>query len=207
MLIGASRERVGFDRTMTPQWSPGSRHRRGLFPFLADVPLIRAYRGFRPYCPDHLPVVGPDPRAPGVVHACGHEGAGIGLAPATGALSLARPSPARRRTRPRTRSAPTVSSPAEVGAAVREIDTSTASHCRSSRARPSPRRSSPRAGSPWRTTRLGSRPRGAFCGIGVCFDCLVTVNGRPNVRACLEAARPGDVVTTQDRAGHADDAV
>ncbi|MGW5363421.1 (2Fe-2S)-binding protein [Actinopolymorpha pittospori] len=47
----------------------------------------------------------------------------------------------------------------------------------------------------WRTTRKG-RPRGLFCGIGVCFDCLVTVNGRGSVRACLVPARPGDVVTT-----------
>ncbi|MET9018566.1 FAD-dependent oxidoreductase [Actinopolymorpha sp. NPDC004070] len=46
----------------------------------------------------------------------------------------------------------------------------------------------------WRTTREG-RQRGIFCGIGVCFDCLVTANGR-RVRACLEPARPGDVVTT-----------
>jgi D-hydroxyproline dehydrogenase subunit alpha len=47
----------------------------------------------------------------------------------------------------------------------------------------------------WRTTRAG-RPRGLFCGIGVCFDCLVTVNGRSSVRACMAEARPGDVVTT-----------
>jgi len=46
----------------------------------------RAYRGFRPYCPDHLPVIGPDPRVDGVVHACGHEGAGVGLAPGTALL-------------------------------------------------------------------------------------------------------------------------
>ena len=31
-----------------------------------------------------LPVIGADSRVPGVFHACGHEGAGIGLAPATG---------------------------------------------------------------------------------------------------------------------------
>jgi predicted molibdopterin-dependent oxidoreductase YjgC len=59
----------------------------------------------------------------------------------------------------------------------------------------------------WRTTRAAGAPRGAFCGIGVCFDCLATVNGRPNVRACLAVARAGDVVTTQDGPGHADDAV
>lgn len=55
----------------------------------------------------------------------------------------------------------------------------------------------------WRTTRFGGRPRGLFCGIGACFDCLVTVNGVPSVRACLAAARPGDVVTTQRGDGRA----
>jgi hypothetical protein len=59
----------------------------------------------------------------------------------------------------------------------------------------------------WRRTRRDGRPRGAFCGIGVCFDCLATVNGRPNLRACLVEARPGDVVTTQEGAGHGDRAV
>ncbi|MEV5410578.1 FAD-binding oxidoreductase [Thermopolyspora sp. NPDC052614] len=87
VLIGASRERVGFDRTVSP---PVLRRLAAqavaLFPALADVRVIRAYCGFRPYCPDHLPVIGEDPRVPGLYHACGHEGAGIGLAPATGYL-------------------------------------------------------------------------------------------------------------------------
>ncbi|MET8159006.1 (2Fe-2S)-binding protein [Sphaerisporangium sp. NPDC005289] len=48
----------------------------------------------------------------------------------------------------------------------------------------------------WRATRLGGRPRGLFCGIGVCFDCLVTVNGEPSLRACQTEARSGDEVTT-----------
>jgi glycine/D-amino acid oxidase-like deaminating enzyme len=60
-----------------------------LFPVLAGVSVIRAYRGFRPYSPDHLPVIGPDPRLPGLLHACGHEGAGIGLAPGTADLITA----------------------------------------------------------------------------------------------------------------------
>lgn len=54
----------------------------------------------------------------------------------------------------------------------------------------------------WRTTRGGGAPRGAFCGIGSCYDCLATVNGRPNQRACLVPVRPGDVVTTQEGTGH-----
>lgn len=56
----------------------------------------------------------------------------------------------------------------------------------------------------WRTTRRDRLPRGLFCGIGVCFDCLVTVNARPSVRACMAAAGPGDVVRTQEGTGHDD---
>jgi predicted molibdopterin-dependent oxidoreductase YjgC len=47
----------------------------------------------------------------------------------------------------------------------------------------------------WRTTRFGGRPRGLFCGIGVCFDCLVSVNGAAPERACLTEAAPGDEVS------------
>ena len=41
-----------------------------------------------------------------------------------------------------------------------------------------------------RQARSGA-PRGPFCGMGVCFDCLVTVDGRPNQRACLTKAAAG----------------
>jgi glycine/D-amino acid oxidase-like deaminating enzyme len=41
-----------------------------------------------------------------------------------------------------------------------------------------------------RKTR-GGAPRGPFCGMGVCFDCLVTVDGRPSQRACLTPVAPG----------------
>ncbi|MFF7097421.1 NAD(P)/FAD-dependent oxidoreductase [Streptomyces rubradiris] len=87
VLIGATRERVGFDRSLSTRalraLAAGA---VGLFPFLRRVRALRTYAGFRPYLPDHLPAIGPDPRAPGLFHACGHEGAGIGLAPATGLL-------------------------------------------------------------------------------------------------------------------------
>lgn len=87
VLIGASRERVGFDRTTSYDvLGRLAAQAVALFPVLADARVQRAYRGFRPYCPDHLPVIGPDPRVAGLVHACGHEGAGIGLAPATALL-------------------------------------------------------------------------------------------------------------------------
>lgn len=87
VLIGASRERVGFDRSFSPPviraLAAGATR---LFPFLERVRAMRTYLGFRPYMPDHLPAVGPDPRVPGLFHACGHEGAGIGLATGTGHL-------------------------------------------------------------------------------------------------------------------------
>jgi glycine/D-amino acid oxidase-like deaminating enzyme len=87
VLIGASRERVGFDRGISiPVVRQLAAQAVRLFPVLAGVCLMRVYGGLRPYCPDHLPVIGADPRVPGLLHACGHEGAGIGLAPATGEL-------------------------------------------------------------------------------------------------------------------------
>ncbi|WP_434599360.1 (2Fe-2S)-binding protein [Streptomyces sp. A5-4] len=49
----------------------------------------------------------------------------------------------------------------------------------------------------WRTTRGGGRPRGIFCGIGVCYDCLVVVNGIPDVRACQRLVEDGDEIRTQ----------
>ncbi|TDU90440.1 thioredoxin reductase [Kribbella voronezhensis] len=49
----------------------------------------------------------------------------------------------------------------------------------------------------WRTTRTAGRPRGVFCGIGACFDCLVVVNGTPDVRACQRTIAPGDTITSQ----------
>ncbi|WP_328478021.1 FAD-binding oxidoreductase [Streptomyces sp. NBC_00377] len=87
LLIGASRERVGFDRSFSlPVVRALAAGATGLFPFLEHVRAMRTYLGFRPYLPDHLPAVGPDPRVPGLFHACGHEGAGIGLATGTGHL-------------------------------------------------------------------------------------------------------------------------
>jgi predicted molibdopterin-dependent oxidoreductase YjgC len=46
----------------------------------------------------------------------------------------------------------------------------------------------------WRTTRRGQQPRGLFCGIGACFDCLLTIDGRPAQRACLVPVRDGMIL-------------
>ena len=87
VLIGASRERVGFDRSLSlPALRALAAGATALFPFLTGVRAVRTYAGFRPYLPDHLPAIGPDLRVPGLFHACGHEGAGIGLATGTGHL-------------------------------------------------------------------------------------------------------------------------
>ena len=48
-----------------------------------------------------------------------------------------------------------------------------------------------------RKTRFNNSERGVFCGIGVCFDCLVVIDGITNQRACLIEAKPGMKVQTQ----------
>lgn len=48
-----------------------------------------------------------------------------------------------------------------------------------------------------RTTTLGES-RGVFCGMGVCFDCLVVVDGKPNTRACMTWVKEGMDIRTQD---------
>jgi D-hydroxyproline dehydrogenase subunit gamma len=46
----------------------------------------------------------------------------------------------------------------------------------------------------FRHTLVQQAPRGFFCGMGICYDCLVTVDGVPNVRSCLAEVRAGCVV-------------
>jgi predicted molibdopterin-dependent oxidoreductase YjgC len=48
-----------------------------------------------------------------------------------------------------------------------------------------------------RWTIKRDEPRSVYCGIGICYDCLVTVDGVPNQRACMTLAKPGLVVTRQ----------
>lgn len=89
VLIGSSRQRVGFDdRFQLAEVVELARKAVALFPFLARMSLLRSYTGFRPYLPDHLPVIGEDPRRPGLWHVTGHEGAGIGLSVVSAELLL-----------------------------------------------------------------------------------------------------------------------
>ena len=85
ILIGASRERVGFDKSINVSVIQRlARQATSLFPILASAQLLRVYNGFRPYSPDHLPVIGADSLIPGLYHCAGHEGAGIGLSAGSG---------------------------------------------------------------------------------------------------------------------------
>lgn len=50
-------------------------------------------------------------------------------------------------------------------------------------------------------TEKHQEPRGLFCGIGVCTDCLVTVNGIPNVRSCVTPVEDQMIVETRPSGG------
>jgi len=47
-------------------------------------------------------------------------------------------------------------------------------------------------------------PRGLYCGMGACYGCLVTVNGRPNVRACVTPVEADQEIVLQDGYGRFD---
>ena len=42
-------------------------------------------------------------------------------------------------------------------------------------------------------------PRGMYCGMGVCFECLVGVKGRGRVRACMTQAEAGMEICLEER--------
>lgn len=87
VLVGSSRQQRGFDESLDlAAVSEIAAKATRVFPFLAGAAVMRVYGGFRPFMPDHLPVIGADPRVAGLWHATGHEGAGIGLALGTAEL-------------------------------------------------------------------------------------------------------------------------
>jgi sarcosine oxidase subunit alpha len=48
-----------------------------------------------------------------------------------------------------------------------------------------------------RYTNKRKRPRGIYCGIGLCQECRMKINGIANVQACRTLAAPGCQVETQ----------
>jgi D-hydroxyproline dehydrogenase subunit gamma len=53
----------------------------------------------------------------------------------------------------------------------------------------------------FRTTPVSSAPRAPYCMMGVCFDCLLEIDGVPSQQACLTAVRDGMDVRRQFGAG------
>lgn len=54
-----------------------------------------------------------------------------------------------------------------------------------------------RAGAPFRQTLAGPR-RAPFCGMGVCFECRVRIDGRAQQRSCMLPVREGMRVDSDD---------
>lgn len=48
-----------------------------------------------------------------------------------------------------------------------------------------------------RTTAVSGQPRGPYCMMGVCFDCLVCIDGEPNRRACMVRLKEGMCIESQ----------
>jgi sarcosine oxidase subunit beta len=86
LLLGSSREFVGFDKNVNPEViSQIARRCIKFFPALAGLNTIRSWAGLRPFSPDMLPIISDSP-IDGLYVASGHEGVGITMGPITGKL-------------------------------------------------------------------------------------------------------------------------
>ena len=47
-------------------------------------------------------------------------------------------------------------------------------------------------------TSVTGQPRGPVCGMGICFECRVTIDGVAHRRGCMEAVRAGMEITTRE---------
>jgi glycine oxidase len=87
LLVGATVERVGFQRGVTATGIADLLAAAiELCPALGGLPITRTWYGFRPWVPDSLPVLGPWPGVDGLFVATGHFRNGILLAPITARL-------------------------------------------------------------------------------------------------------------------------
>lgn len=99
VVVGATEERVGFDRRVTAAGVASLLAAAPrLVPGLADSAFRSAWAGLRPCTPDRLPLIGPVPGDPGLLVAAGHHRNGVLLSPLTGRLVadlvLGKPPPA-----------------------------------------------------------------------------------------------------------------
>ena len=84
VLVGSTVERAGFDpRTTAAGTATLLNAALRAVPSLGEATMVEAWAGLRPGTPDELPILGGDPRAPGVFYATGHYRNGILLAPIT----------------------------------------------------------------------------------------------------------------------------
>jgi glycine/D-amino acid oxidase-like deaminating enzyme len=90
LLVGSSRELVGFDASINRALVSKMLQRAVSFvPALARAPVSRTWVGFRPATPDALPLIGRWPGLDRTWIASGHEGLGITMAPVTAELIVA----------------------------------------------------------------------------------------------------------------------
>ncbi|MGH7594137.1 MAG: NAD(P)/FAD-dependent oxidoreductase [Gemmatimonadales bacterium] len=90
VLIGSSRELVGFDATINRELLGAMLGRAtGFLPALRQMRTLRCWTGFRPATPDKLPLIGAWPELENIWIAAGHEGLGITMAPGTADIIVA----------------------------------------------------------------------------------------------------------------------
>ncbi len=53
----------------------------------------------------------------------------------------------------------------------------------------------------FRYTKHKNKPRGIYCGIGRCTDCVMVVDGIPNVRTCITPVKDGIIIERQHGVG------
>lgn len=87
VLVGATMEHAGFSAATTPEAIARIRTAAGtLCPPIREAPVARTWAGLRPGTPDGLPILGPEPRLPGLWYATGHGRNGVLLAGITGVM-------------------------------------------------------------------------------------------------------------------------
>ena len=85
VLVGSSRERVGFEPAVREEVTQAMLERAARFvPRLRELRVTRSWCGFRPWLPDGLPAIGP--LSDGIWTSTGHEGAGVCHGPISGRL-------------------------------------------------------------------------------------------------------------------------
>ena len=55
----------------------------------------------------------------------------------------------------------------------------------------------------FRSTPVSGAPRAPYCMMGVCFECLLEIDGVANAQACLVTVQPGMKIRSQEGARHA----